>query len=266
MMARTQIATLLTDFGTEGPFVGAMKGVILQTCPRAQIIDIGHDIPPQDLLAGAMVLARAVPHFPPDTVHVVVVDPEVGTDRAILVGRYGDQIVLFPDNGVVSLLERVLPLQEIRICRNLPQSPQFISNTFHGRDVMAPLAGHILNGLNISALGPRPATYKLFELPSPTVEGSRITGQVIYVDRFGNLTTNISGELARQVGGRLVNVTTTCNSKDAGPLVNAYAFVDPDKPLVVFNSSDMIELAVNQGRADEFFKAEAGTPVLMVME
>ena len=264
-MARMQIATLLTDFGTAGPFVAAMKGVILQVCPRARIIDISHDIPPHDLLAGALVLARSVPHFPPDTVHLAVVDPGVGTNRAILVGRYGRQTVIFPDNGIISLVERVLPLQDIRICRNLQPLPRFVSSTFHGRDIMAPLVGDILNGLNISTLGPRPATYKLFDLPTPSVEENRITGQVMYVDRFGNLTTNISGELARQIGGRLETVTTTCNAKDAGPLVKTYGFVEPDRPLVVFNSTDMIEIAVNQGRADELFDARVGTPVSMVM-
>jgi len=265
-MARPQIVTLMTDFGTAGPFVAAMKGVILRICPRAEIIDISHEIPAHDLLAGALVLARAVPHFPPNTVHIVVVDPGVGTNRAILVGKFGDQTVIFPDNGVISLLERALPLGDIRICRNLPQSPNYISNTFHGRDIMAPLAAQILNGLNISTLGPRPATYKLFELPNPTVEDNRITGQVMYVDRFGNLITNISGELARQVGGRLLNVTTICNGKNAGPLTTAYGFVEKNSPLVLFNSTDMIELAVNQGRAVDLLEAEVGSPVVMTME
>jgi len=264
-MARMQIATLLTDFGTAGPFVAAMKGVILQVCPRARIVDITHDIPPHDLLAGALVLARSIPHFPPGTVHVAVVDPGVGTNRAILVGRYGNQTVIFPDNGIISLVERTLPLRDIRLCRNLPNLPQFISSTFHGRDIMAPLAGEILNGLNVSALGPRPATYKLFDLPTPAVEDNRITGQVMYIDRFGNLTSNISGELARHVGGRMKTVNTTCNAKNAGPLVKTYGFVDIGQPLVVFNSTDMIEIAVNQGRADELFDAEVGTPVIMVM-
>lgn len=264
-MARPQIATLLTDFGTAGPFAGAMKGAILKVCPRANIIDITHDIPPHDLLAGALVLARSVPHFPPGTVHVAVVDPGVGTRRVILAGKYGDQTVIFPDNGIISLLELALPLQDIRICQNMPAAPNFVSNTFHGRDIMAPLAGHFLNGLNIATLGPRPATYKHFELPAPAVENNVITGQVIYVDNFGNLTTNISGELARHVGGRLQNVTTTCNGKDAGPVMSTYGLVEHDKSLVVFNSNDMIEIAVNQGRADKRFNAEFGTPVVMVI-
>jgi hypothetical protein len=130
---------------------------------------------------------------------------------------------------------------------------------------MAPLAGHILNGLNTFTLGPKPATYKLFDLPDPTVKDNQITGQIMYVDRFGNLTTNISGELARHIGGRLANVKTTCNARDAGPMTNAYASVSPGAPLVLFDSTDMIEIAVNQGRADDFFKAKTGTPVVMVM-
>ncbi|MCP4376487.1 MAG: SAM-dependent chlorinase/fluorinase [bacterium] len=264
-MAKAPIVTLMTDFGTAGPFVAAMKGAILRSCPRAQIVDISHEIPPHDLLNGALVLARSIPHFPAETVHLAVVDPGVGTNRAILAARYGHQKVIFPDNGITSLLERVLPLQDIRICRNLPDLPGFISNTFHGRDIMAPLAGAILNGLNISTLGPRPATYKLFELPNPSVDGHCITGQVMYVDQFGNLATNISGELARQIGGNLRTVTTTCGVQNAGPLLSTYAMVEIGKPLVVFNSTDMVEIAVNQGRANELFNAEVGTPVTMVM-
>jgi len=263
-MARQQIATLTTDFGMQGPYVGAMKGVILQICPQAQIIDITHDIPSHDLLAAAFVLAQSLSYYPPGTVHVVVVDPGVGTDRAILAADYADQIVIFPDNGVITLVERLLPLKEIRVCCNTQYVPSEVSGTFHGRDIMAPLAGRILNGLSISVLGPRPGTYKLFDLPEPTAEEDRITGQVMQIDKFGNLMTNIPGPLLRQVAGRLDAVRTTCGDKDAGPLARSYGFVEPGTPLVVFNSMDMVEVAVNQGRADEFFDAEVGTQVVVI--
>jgi len=263
-MARQHIATLTTDFGMQGPYVGAMKGVILQMCPRAQIVDITHDIPSHDLLAAAFVLAQSVPYYPPGTVHVVVVDPGVGTDRSILAATYADQTVIFPDNGVITLVERMLPLRDIRVCRNTRYVPAEVSGTFHGRDIMAPLAGRILNGLNISVLGPRPGTYKLFDLPEPTVEENRITGQVMQTDKFGNLMTNIPGTLLRQTAGRLDTVKTTCGDKDAGPLAKSYGFVEPGTPLVVFNSMDMVEIAVNQKRADEFFDAEVGTPVVII--
>jgi len=263
-MARQQIVTLTTDFGMQGPYVGAMKGVILGICPRAQIIDITHDVAAHDLLAASFVLAQFVPYYPPGTVHVVVVDPGVGTRRSILAAKYAQQIVIFPDNGVITMLERVLPLTEIRVCSNTRYIPAEVSGTFHGRDIMAPLAGRILNGLSISVLGPRPGTYKLFDLNEPRVEDNRLIGEVMQVDRFGNLMTNIPASMLRQVAGKPDAVKTICNDKDAGPLAHSYGFVGPGTPLVVFNSMDMLEVAVNQGRADEFFDASVGSPVVVI--
>ncbi|MDP7636347.1 MAG: SAM-dependent chlorinase/fluorinase, partial [Phycisphaerae bacterium] len=112
-MAPHRIVTLLTDFGTRDPYVAAMKGAILQTCPQAHMVDLCHDVPPHNILAGAFTLAHAVPYFPPGTLHVVVVDPGVGTERNILAARFGKHTFLFPDNGVISLVAEVLPLRSL---------------------------------------------------------------------------------------------------------------------------------------------------------
>ncbi|MDP7162626.1 MAG: SAM-dependent chlorinase/fluorinase [Phycisphaerae bacterium] len=260
-MAPHRIVTLLTDFGTRDPYVAAMKGAILQTCPQAHMVDLCHDVPPHNILAGAFTLAHAVPYFPPGTLHVVVVDPGVGTERNILAARFGKHTFLFPDNGVISLVAEVLPLRSLHTCRNAQYIPNRTSTTFQGRDVFAPVAAQILNGLNIARLGPQPTTYKLLDLPQPTVENTRIVGRVIYVDNFGNLITNISQSIVRDNCADWVSLAVTCNAQEVGDLVGTYDLVEVGKALAVFNSMDLLEIAVNQGRADESFKAGIDTPV-----
>jgi S-adenosylmethionine hydrolase len=264
-MAPHRIVTLLTDFGIRDPYVAAMKGAILQTCPRAHVVDLCHDVPPHNILAGAFTLAQTAPYFPPGTLHVVVVDPGVGTDRAILAARFGQQTFLFPDNGVITLVAEVMPLTALHACRNAQYVPNRTSTTFQGRDVFAPVAAQILNGLNIARLGPQPTTHKLFDLPQPTVENNRIAGQVIHVDHFGNLITNISQSIVRENFTDWGSLAVTCNARKVGELVATYGLVEVGEALAVFNSMDLLEIAVNQGRADESFEAGIDTPVQLTV-
>ena len=256
-MAKTYLVTLLTDFGSSDPYAGAL----LRECPYARIVDIAHDIPPHDVLAAASVLAGAAPHFPPETLHVVVVDPGVGTERNILAARYAEQLFLFPDNGVITFVNERLPLREIATVTNTRYIPAGVSATFHGRDVFAPLAGHILNGLDIGALGPPPDTIKLLEVPEAERDDNGFIGQVIYVDHFGNLVTNISGESARQQWEDLSLTRVLCAGRDIGPLRRTYADVADGEPVALVNSAGMVEVAVNQGRAGDVLSAGVGTEV-----
>ena len=263
-MARSQIVTLLTDFGTADGYVGAVKGAILATCPRATIVDISHEVPAHDILAGALALSAAAPYFPPETLHVVVVDPTVGTDRKILAARFGGQIYLFPDNGVITLIAERGPAESLNVV--LP--PQQLagrpgSMTFHGRDIFAPVAGRILSGIDIRRLGPQPGSYTLLDIPAPIESEAEISGQVIHVDRFGNLMTNIPAAAVMQKWPNLESVRATCDSQDAGRFEATYAFAEDKAPLVLFDSSGRVELAVNQGRACDEFDAEVGTPVTL---
>ncbi len=261
-MAKRTIATLLTDFGTADPYVAAMKGVILSMCSRARVIDISHEIPPQDVLAGGLVLAEAAPYFPSETLHVVVVDPGVGTDRRIIAGQFGGQIFLFPDNGIITFIAERLPLEAMAVVRNtqyLP--PRDPSRTFHGRDIIAPIAGHLLNGLDIAKLGPAPDAYKLLDLPQPTPREDRVVGQVIYVDRFGNLVSNIPEQMVRERYADMGNMRVVCAGRDVGPLQGTYAFVDPGETLALFNSMGYVEVAVNRGRACDLLQAGVGAEV-----
>jgi hypothetical protein len=260
-MAKRRLMTLLTDFGTRDPYVAAMKGVVLQGCPAAEFVDISHDVPPHDVLAAALILGHSAPFFPPDTLHVVVVDPEVGTRRWILAGRFGGQTFLFPDNGVISVVSAKMPLEALAIVRSTQHLPGLRpSATFHGRDIFAPVAAMILNGLDIHRLGPPPDTYKLLDIPVPSRHGEGVTGQVIYVDRFGNLISNIPERIVRErFDPDLVRVT--CAGRDVGALHVSYGFVPKGAPLALLNSMGLVEVAVNQGRACETFNAGVGAEV-----
>jgi hypothetical protein len=263
-MARSQLVTLLTDFGSRDGYVGAVKGAILSVCPRAQIVDISHDVPAHDILAGALGLSAAAPYFPPDTLHVVIIDPTVGTDRKILVGRFGQHVYLFPDNGVITFIVDRCPAESLNVV--LPPAPVVGrpgSMTFHGRDVFAPIAGRILLGQDIRKFGPQPASYTLLDIPAPAQDETRITGQVIHVDRFGNLVTNIPAAAVMQKWPNVEAVRATCAGREAGRFAATYAFVAEATPLVLFDSSGRVELAVNRGRACDSLAADVGAPVIL---
>jgi len=260
-MAKRLIATLLTDFGTGGPYVAAMKGVLLSHCPNARLVDISHEIPPQDVLAGAFVLAGAARYYPPETLHVVVVDPGVGTERRILAGRFGGQRFLFPDNGVITMVAESMPLEAIAVVRNVKYLPAQASMTFHGRDIFAPLAAQILNGLDIRQLGPQPDTYKLLDIPAPRFQEGCIIGQVVYVDRFGNLISNIAREFIRRHVQDLEKLTVTCAGRSVGPPRMTYALVKAGEPLSLINSLELLEVAVNRGNAAQVLGAGVGADV-----
>jgi len=264
-MAGQPTATLLTDFGTTDPYVAAMKGVILSISPQTRIVDISHEVPPQDVLAGAFVLAQAAPYFPPGTVHVVVIDPGVGTDRAILVARMAGQLFVFPDNGVITFAVERMSLEAIFVVRQTNALlPGRASATFHGRDIFAPVAGRLLNGLGIEMLGPRPDSYKLLDLPPPGLAEGGIVGQVIYVDRFGNLVSNVPERMVRQRYVGLDGLRVLCGGRDVGRLRRTYGLVGGGQPLALLDSFGYVEVAVNRGRACDVLKAGVGTEVRIV--
>lgn len=260
-MAKNYLVTLTTDFGTEGPYAGAMKGALLRACPRAQIVDISHDVPPHNILAGAFVLAHSAPQFPSDTLHVVVVDPGVGTQRRLLAAQFGDQCFLFPDNGVISLIAQSMPLRAIFSVRDPRFMPPAASTTFQGRDILAPLAGAILNGLEISKLGPQPDKYALLDLPVPVKNEKSLVGQVLYIDHFGNLVSNISLPEIQAHWPHLENVQISCGGRTVGTIQPSYGFVPPRDALAVINSMGLLEVAANQARAADVLHAAVGAEV-----
>lgn len=240
--------TLTTDFGTRDAYTGAMKGAILSVSPAARIIDITHEVPPQDVVAGAWTLASAFRYFPSGTVHVAVVDPGVGTERRGVAARAGEWHFVGPDNGVLAWAieaaggaSHVVELREPRYFRD-PVSP-----TFHGRDVFAPVAAHIASGVPLDALGPRTEALTPLPLHRPVVDDARIVCEVVHVDRFGNAITNLDSATLEhwRRGGVRVRVA----GRDLGDLRHTYAGAASGEPLAIIESTGHLEIALRDGSA-----------------
>jgi S-adenosylmethionine hydrolase len=246
------IITLLTDFGTEDTYVGVMKGVITSICPSVQVIDLTHQVPPQDIATGAFLLDVSVDYFPEGTIHVAVVDPGVGTARKPLALRTAKAFFVGPDNGIFTLvLQRQKLLQAI--CLDNPRYHlSTVSSTFHGRDIFAPVAAHIACGVSVEELGT--PIHRLQRLPLPRIrvdwEGIRAT--IVHIDRFGNAISNLSRaeyeawRIRWDVKEPAVQVAA---SNTTLPIVSTYGDVPRGKPVALFGSSERLEIAVNGGSA-----------------
>jgi len=198
---KTKYIALLSDFGTHDPFVGAMKGVLLSKAPGLTIIDITHQIPPQDIQTAAFYLMAAVPYMPKGTLFMSVVDPTVGTGRGIIWAKTEHYQFIAPDNGLISWVEQKEKIKEARFINNSSLFMENISSTFHGRDIFAPVAAHLSRGVAFEKLGPKvEATVGLSTMAAAHATKKGIEGSVIYIERFGNAVTNISSSLASQAG------------------------------------------------------------------
>lgn len=255
-MARHPIITLLTDFGTVDPFIGQMKGVIAMRCPRATVIDLTHAIEPQNVRQAGYVLADSWRFFPPGTIHTAVVDPGVGSARRIIAARVDDQLLIAPDNGLLTAVFADVPPTRVRVLENPDLFLKSVSNTFHGRDKFAPAAGLFAAGLKFEDAGATVDDWQTLALPQPTVaDDGAVTGEVILIDRFGNLITNIRGPQLPALPE-----VALAGRRLAG-LKRAYVEVAPGEPLAIISSAGRLEIAVNQGSAAEHFNAAIGEPI-----
>ena len=250
------VITLLTDFGLADSFVGVMKGVICQRCPNAQIIDLTHAIDSQDVQQAGYVLADSWRFFPPGTVHTAVVDPAVGSDRRIIAVRVGSQVLLAPDNGLLSAILLEHEVDEIRQVNNGAIFLKSISRTFHGRDVFAPCAGSLAAGMPFQDVGPPMDDPLLLDLPRPTDDqAGSIEGQVVLIDRFGNLMTNIPGTMLSlrpiiSIGGKRIE-----------GLSHNYGEVGEGHILAIIGSHGRLEIAVNGDSAAQMLNLRRGAKV-----
>lgn len=258
------IITLLTDFGSADHYVAAMKGVILQTAPKAVLVDITHTVAPQNLLQAAFILRQTFEYFPAGTIHVAVVDPGVGTARSVIAAKYSGQFVLAPDNGLISLIHADFPLEELRLVQNTSLFRRGVSATFHGRDLFAPVAGHLSKTGRLTEVGPPTNKLALLSLPIAAVApDGRIVGQIAYIDTFGNATTNITRQDLERAAKRRSNLTTKVGAHDIGPLRATYGDVPSGAALVVIGSATMLEIAVNHGSAAQFLSLTIGQEVIV---
>jgi S-adenosylmethionine hydrolase len=256
-----RIVTLTTDFGSGSGYAAELKGRLLQAGDRCTLVDIAHDVPPHDIRAAAWLVAQACPAFPPGTLHLVVVDPGVGTRRRLVWARLGAEPhhhdFLCPDNGVLSLVMRKLPLKEARRI----DVPADAAATFHGRDALAPLAVRLLDGMQTAEIGAHVGDLAPLPWPEPRREAGRLEGEVIHVDAFGNLITNLPATLLPQIAaaGRL-----RVGRHEIGTIVRTYGDAPRATPVVLAGSQGLIEAAVVEGRADERLECGIGTPVSFV--
>lgn len=278
------VITLTTDFGLDDPFVGIMKGVILNIVPDAHIIDITHNIEPQNLNQAALILNASYPWFPRKTVHVVVVDPGVGggeklpTKRAsktpskkttvpgpvirrAMVVQSKFQTFIGPDNGVLTPI--LYPDSRVYEITNNKYTLNNISNTFHGRDVFAPCAGWIASGVAHSKMGPRVLKPVHLDFPQPLLKNNTLKGEVIHIDRFGNLTTNISSELIHESFSSSATINVAIGKHNIEGFVTGYYQMKSGQPGAIINSWNQLEIFYREDSAKKKLKAKVGQSVTL---
>lgn len=278
------VITLTTDFGLDDPYVGIMKGIILNIVPDAQIVDITHNIEPQNITQAALILNAAYPWFPRKTVHVVVVDPGVGggfqtpekkTGKASAKNTGGPGLVIRramviqskfqtfigPDNGVLTPL--LHPDSRAYEITNKKYFLKNVSNTFHGRDVFAPCAAWIASGIQHSKVGPRVLKPVRHDFPQPRLKGKMLHGEIIHIDHFGNLTTNILAELIRETFVSSDTIEIQIGKHRIDGLVTGYYQMKTGQPGAVINSWDHLEIFCREDSAKKKLKARTGQSVTL---
>ena len=270
------VITLTTDFGLDDPFVGIMKGVILNIVPDAQIVDITHNIEPQNITQAALILNATYPWFPRKTVNVVVVDPGVGSVlkakgktkktagpiiRRAMVVQSKFQTFIGPDNGVLTL--GIQPDSRVYEITNKKYFLKNVSNTFHGRDVFAPCAGWIANGIAHSKVGPRVLKPVHLDFPQPLLKGASLHGEIIHIDHFGNLTTNISAELIHETFPPSATINVQIGKRRIEGLVTGYYQMKDNQPGAIINSWNQLEIFYREDNAKKKLKARMGQSVTL---
>nr|WP_320011837.1 SAM-dependent chlorinase/fluorinase [uncultured Desulfobulbus sp.] len=257
------IITLITDFGLDDPYVGQMKGALLSGCPQATLVDISHAVPPWNIHAAAVTLATSYACFPRGTIHLVVVDPGVGSERQMIAAHGNDHYFVCPDNGILSLL---LDEGTVATVHQLDAQPtgRLISPTFHGRDVMAPAAAALATGKRLASLGAVLPLAQLSRLDLPLLQPGKtaVRGQVLSIDHFGNVRTTIRVPRSQASPPHMKHVEI-CGRRLTTFATN-YAQVEKGALLVLVDSSGFIEIAANQASATTLLGCVPGEPVTFV--
>ncbi len=239
------IITLTSDFGP-GPFVGLMKGIILGICPSARLVDLDHGVPPQDVMAGALILEQALGVFPAGTVHLAVVDPGVGGERRAVALKAAGALWVGPDNGLFTPALNTDDRARVYEITDQSLFRQPMSNTFHGRDVFAPVAARLTCGHDITSLGPEVSDPIILDWPQPKEEGEALLGRVLAADHFGNLMTNLGRTQVEDFLGSTRAVISLRGLEVEG-ISASYGQAPPGQVVAVYNSLDRLELALNRG-------------------
>ena len=256
------LITLTTDFGTDDPFVGIMKGVIRSIHPTVEIIDITHGIEPQNIQQAARVLGVAIPYFPKKTVHIAVVDPGVGGTRRPMAVKSGTTHFVGPDNGIFTSV-----LNAKSRCIELTQQKYFLKNvstTFHGRDVFAPVGAWIAKGTPLKSLGRPIKDPQTLAMAEPVWKKKVIEGEVIFIDRFGNATTNIPREMVSLHSRNHQNLTVKIGRKTFHGLAGHYSECAPHRTRSIINSWGLLEIFEREGNASGALKLKVGQTIQVI--
>lgn len=251
---------ILTDFGLADNFVGVMKGVILSINPHVNIVDISHFIKPHDISGAAFLLKGSFRYFPEGCIFLVVVDPGVGSERNPIIIRTKNYIFIGPDNGVLCLAANEDGIEEIIVIENKRYFLKSVSDTFHGRDIFAPVAAYLSKGKKCSLFGRPLNSIKELDIPKPKEMKNILRGEIIHIDRFGNLVSNIDKILFDRF---TQNKKFKIKIKDAeiDSIAKSYQTVAENMPLAIFGSFTFLEISINSGSAKEYFDAKKGTAV-----
>ncbi|MGA2272807.1 MAG: SAM-dependent chlorinase/fluorinase [Bryobacteraceae bacterium] len=260
---RKPIVTLTTDFGLRDHYVGAMRGVILGICPQAQIVDISHEVKPFQISEGAFLLAQACSCFPSKTVHVAVVDPGVGSARRPILVEAATQYFVAPDNGVLAMIYAAQP-HKARVISNQRYFRQPVSRTFHGRDIFAPVAAHLAAGLPAPRLGKRIDDYLRPGFLKPQRTGKRTwAGEILHIDRFGNLVTNFHASDFPDLETR--NVSLSIGPQQVTMVARNYAECASGELFLIVGSTGYVEVSLNRASAARAIGCETGAPAELMV-
>jgi S-adenosyl-L-methionine hydrolase (adenosine-forming) len=258
-MARPVIA-LLTDFGTRDHYAGTMKAVVLGLCPDANLVDISHDIPPHDVLTASLELAASYKYFPQGTIFLVVIDPGVGSARRGIAAETSDYRFVAPDNGVLTAVLKEAPAKRIVELTERRYARPTVSKTFEGRDRFAPAAGWIAKGVDLSALGRPAGDIQQLAIPVPQIKDDALVGEVLRVDHFGNLVTNIDHKMFDKFS-QSANIEMSAAIHRIPRVVATYAEAGVGEICALFGSTDHLEIAINAANASETLGLSRGAPV-----
>jgi S-adenosyl-L-methionine hydrolase (adenosine-forming) len=265
MVSPSGIITMTTDFSLHDSYVGTMKGVILRIFPEARLVDISHQISPQDILEASLVLESGYRYFPAGTVHLAVVDPGVGGCRRPILIVGNEHFFVGPDNGTFTRVLEQDPEARIREIKEQKFLLPRVSDTFHGRDVFAPVAAYLARGIDPAEFGPLLSEAQHLQVPEPLAWGGQIRGEVIHIDSFGNIVSNITrDQFEKSVGQRPFRIWI--NGKTITRIDRTYEDGEQGRPLALFGSTDLLEVAVSGGRAERRIGAGKGDTVLVQVE
>lgn len=254
---------LLTDFGSQDSFVGIMKGVILNINPTACIVDLNHEIPPQNIRRAAFELLVSVPYFPSGTLFLCVIDPGVGSDRKILFVKSKDFFFLAPDNGLLSWILKIHHPIKIISVENKKYFLKPVSRTFHGRDIFSNVAGHWSQGVNVDNMGSKIQTFKQIPFPETQFLEGKVIGQILSIDRFGNIITNFPNDIVKQTNHKQVNIQI--GKVKIHGISKSYSDTDSrNKWLAVEGSHGYLEIALQNGSAAKSLNLKEGSPVSLM--